>query len=566
MTVSARRSVRRAYEAIERSGRPEVWTTLRTRDEAEAAADLVDEAGEAGANLPLRGLTLAVKDNIDVAGLPTTLGLPAAARVPSADATAVARLTAAGAVVVGKTNMDQFATGLVGTRSPYGAVRGSRLPTLVSGGSSSGSAVAVALGLVDIALGTDTAGSGRVPAALNAIIGVKPTLGTIPTTGMAPACWPYDTITAFARDIETAVAATALMRGPDGIDPGVREAPAGLRLAAPPRPAVAIPAAAGLESLTPDAHRAWDASVERLSRLAEVTVVDIQPLLDAARLLYGGAIVAGRYTAAGGYVEGGAGLDPTVTGIIRSARDVAGWEYVRDRQELDRVKAAALQLLRGADALMLPTAPGHPSLEDVAAEPVAANSWLGTFTNFVNLLDLSAVAVPAGQLGPDGASGDFGVSFVGRPFEDQVVVDIASAFVGARPSPEIGDPGLELAVFGAHLRGQPLNGQLVDAGARFLGEIRTAPEYRLFALATDPPKPGLVPARDGASISGELWRISTAALGTLLGALPAPMTLGPTRLSDGRSVVGFGCTADALTGAHDITATGGWRDYLASLV
>lgn len=507
---------------------------------------------------------MAVKDNIDVKGLPTTLGLPAAARLPASDATAVARLIAAGAVVIGKTNLDQFATGLVGTRSPYGAVRGSRLPARIAGGSSSGSAVAVALGLVDIALGTDTAGSGRVPAALNGIVGIKPTLGTIPTTGMAPACWPYDTVTAFARDLGTAVSAVALMRGPDCADPMVRQRPAGLRLAAPERPTVAVPNDDCLSSLTSDARLAWSAALVRLSESADPHPIDIGPLLKAALLLYDGAIVAGRYAAVGRYLGAEAGLDPTVARIVEESAQVAGWEYVRDLELLQQARLAALNLLEGYSALVVPTAPGHPTHNEVNANPLGVNSWLGTFTNFVNLLDFSAVAVPAGWLGGDGSAGDFGISVVARAFEDQVAVDVASSFLRLKEVPEFDDGGVDIAVFGVHLRGQPLNGQLVEAGARFAGEIRTASEYRLYALRTDPPKPGLVPAANGASIAGELWRLSPAALGSFLADLRAPMTLGAVALSDGRTVVGFGCTADAIAGARDITTFGGWLAFLAA--
>lgn len=558
-------AVERAYRRIRETDRPEVWISLRDEEDVLREARAVDDRVAAGAHLPLAGTTLAVKDNIDVAGLPTTVGLPSAASEPHADAPAVARLRAAGAVVIGKTNLDQFATGLVGTRSPYGAVRGSRLAERISGGSSSGSAVAVALGQVDLALGTDTAGSGRVPAALNGLVGIKPTLGRIPTTGMRDACRPYDTVTVFARCLDDAARACALMTGDDGADPRWRTLPADRRLAAPEAPVVVVPDASGLAALPPASRERWESAVERVAGFATVRNADISALLAAARLLYEGAIVAGRYAAAGRWVTGEdvAGLDPTVAGIVRGAAIPAAWQYVDDAERLDHARCAAVRILEGADALLVPTAPRHPTLAEVAADPLGVNSEMGTYTNFVNLLDLAAVAVPAGSLGEQG---EFGVSFVARAFEDQIAVDLAARFLGEGPvavsSEQAG--GIELAVFGAHLRGQPLHVQLQELGARFVADVRTAPTYRLYALATTPPKPGLVRVEHaGSAIEGELWRLAPAALGRFLSALPAPMTLGSVELDDGRHVVGFGCEPTALTGAEDITTHGGWRAALA---
>ncbi|NYF10876.1 allophanate hydrolase [Leifsonia sp. AK011] len=553
-------AVRRALEAIREADRPEIWISLRDPADLEAEATHIDADP---AELPLRGMTLAVKDNIDVAGLPTTLGLPLERRgdLVTADATAVARLRAAGAIVIGKTNLDQFATGLVGTRSPYGAVRNALWPERISGGSSSGSAVAVALGIVDIALGTDTAGSGRVPAALNRIVGIKPTLGLVPTTGMRDACRPFDTITVFARDLETAASATATIVGPDPADGLSRSIPSDAVLAAPGHPVLAIPREEDLAALTPAARSAWDAAIERWSTVAELRTLDISPLLATAKLLYDGAIVAGRYAAAGEFLSDEKGLDPTVAGIVRRAKSVAGWEYVRDREALDAARVAALASLEGIDGIVIPTAPGHPTLEEVAADPLAVNAWMGTYTNFVNLLDLSAIAVPF----DDGADSGFGTTIVTRAFQERVAFDLAARFLGVEAPAASGDPGIDVAVFGAHLTGQPLNGQLTDLGARFVTSIETAASYTLHALDTTPPKPGLVFVDEGgSSIGGELWRMSPAALGTFLADLPSPMTLGRVELSDGRQVVGFGCTPAALAGALDITAHGSWPAYLAS--
>ncbi|GAB2888418.1 allophanate hydrolase [Streptomyces mayteni] len=558
--------VRRAYRRLAEVERPEVWISLRDQADAEREAELLDARAAAGETPPLHGVVLAVKDNIDVAGLPTTGAFPGASRPAEADATAVSRLRAAGAVVIGKTNLDQFATGLVGTRSPYGAVRNARRPELISGGSSSGSAVAVALGVVDIALGTDTAGSGRVPAALNGIVGIKPTLGLVSATGMMPACRPYDTITVFAQELSTAVRAARTMTGPDATDPLSRDWPPDVRLAGSPRPVLGVPTDDDLASLEPFALAAWRDALDRLAEHAELRPVKIAPLLGAARLLYEGAIVAGRFHAAGEHVErasgdAAAGLDPTVAGIVRGARDVAGWEYVRDRAELDRVAVLARELLAGCECLVVPTAPAHPTIAAVRADPVALNARMGTFTNFVNLLDMSAASVPAASTD----HGEFGVTFIARAFDDQLAVDAAARFLGV-PAEPYAETWPHVAVFGAHLRGQPLNGELVALGARFARDVLTADEYRLYALDTTPQKPGLVRVGAGGSaIAGELWSISPAGLGAFLGTLPPPMTLGSVTLADGENVVGFGCEPRALGGAEDITGFGGWRAYRESL-
>ena len=557
-----------AYDALAVHDRPEIWISLRDRADAESEAARIDELAASGAHLPLHGLIIAVKDNIDVVGLPTTGGYPAAAFSPDEDATAVALLRRAGAVVMGKTNLDQFATGLVGTRSPFGAVRNALHPERISGGSSSGSAVAVALGIVDIALGTDTAGSGRVPAGLNAIVGIKPTLGLVSTAGMMPACHPYDTITVFARDLDTAVLGAGVIARPDPRDPLSRSWPSDVRVGGARRPVIAIPSDDDLGSLNEDARTAWDAAVARLGEIAELRVVGIATLLGAAKLLYEGAIVAGRYAAVGAMVDAAEqpdALDPSVAGIVRGARDVRAADYIADRSELDRIASLARQLLAGCETLAVPTAPLHPTIAAVQSDPIALNARMGTFTNFVNLLDMSAVSVPASSH----AHGEFGVTFIADAFDDQLAVDAAARFVGTgSPVRSFVDDSavLPLAVFGAHLTDQPLNSQLVDLGARFDAEIATSPDYRLFALQTTPPKPGLVGVQqDGASIVGERWLISPAGLGHFLAALPAPMTLGVVALDDGTELTGFACTPAALTGARDITAFGGWRAYRASL-
>ncbi|HEV7622487.1 MAG TPA: allophanate hydrolase, partial [Amnibacterium sp.] len=510
-----------------------------------------------GERLPLAGLLAAVKDNIDVAGLPTTAGARSFAYQPARDATAVARLRAAGAVVLGKTNLDQFATGLVGTRSPFGAVRNAWDPERISGGSSSGSAVAVALGIADVALGTDTAGSGRVPAALNGIVGVKPTFGLIPTTGVVPACRTLDCVTVFARDLGLAARTAELLQGPDGIDPLARRPQPGAALPALPR--VAIPTPRHLHGLAPGWAGAFAAAVDRLASTGvEIVEVDIAPLIEAAELLYGGAFVAERTASVGDHVAAhpelvGSDLDPTVAAILAGGRSATAVDYFRDRERLDRLRLVGLDALEGTDALLTPTTTGHPTLSEVATDPVGVNSRLGRYTNHANLLDRSALAVPAGSV--EGLP--FGVMLTGAPFADRALVELAR---------RIQNPPVDLLVVGAHLTGQPLNHQLVAAGGTRTAAVTTAPAYRLFALETMPPKPGLVRVGDGGSaVAGEVWALPTAGLGDLVAALPSPMAIGSVELSDGRRIGGFLCEPAALRDAEDITRYGGWRSYLDAM-
>jgi allophanate hydrolase len=552
--VSAPERVRAAYRRIAESDRPEVWIALRP--EADALAD-----ARAADGLPLAGLTLAVKDNIDVAGMPTTAGCPAYAYTPAADAPAVARLRAAGAVVLGKTNLDQFATGLVGTRSPYGAVRDARRPAYVSGGSSSGSAVAVALGQVDLALGTDTAGSGRVPAAFQGIVGLKPTRGLVPTLGVVPACRTFDCVTVFAREVADAERALAAMAGAHAADPLSRERPADAPLAAPPAPRVSVPDADRLPGLSDAARAAFAAAAARLGAAgAELVPLDPAPFLAAGELLYDGAFVAERHAAVGAFVDAHRdAVDPTVGAIVAAAAAPTAAQLAADVERRDALALAARAAWADADALLLPTVSHQPTIAQVAAAPVAENTRLGVYTNCANLLDLCAVAVPAGEA--DG--GCFGVTVMAPAFADAVAADVARLICGGEAP--AATAGLPLFVAGAHLRGQPLNDQLTSRGARFVAPARTAAEYRLYRLDTEPPKPGVVRvAADGAALEGELWRLPSAGLGTLLAELPRPMALGGVRLEDGAAVVGFLCEPVAVDGADDITRFGGWRAYLGA--
>lgn len=534
-----------------------VW--ISRRPEPEVAAELFESRSGAGM---LAGIRLAVKDNVDVAGMPTTAGCPEFGYTPGADAAVVAALRAQGAVVVGKTNLDQFATGLVGTRSPYGVVRDSRRPDYISGGSSSGSAVAVATGEADIAIATDTAGSGRLPAALQGIVGIKPTLGVISADGVVPACESYDCVAIFASTLHLADRAMAILAaGAAG-----REWPTNTRLAAPPAPVVAIPDE--LPHLDRQWRAAFDAAVARLvSSGVRVVTVAFAPFLAAAKLLYGGALVSERYAAVGEFVDSHAGatLDPTVRDIVTAARAIPAHRLVRDRAEVDRLRELAMASLVGADALLLPTAPMHPSIAEVEGDPVGVNERLGTYTNFCNLFDMCAVAVPAGAAG----DAHFGVTVLARAFDDAVALDIAALFTDGPVSepvwPLAAADHAELVVFGAHLLGGPLVHQLTDRGARFAGPITTAPRYRMTALPTTPPKPGVTRVPDGvegAALTGHRWLLSPAALGRFLAELPAPMQLGKVEFADGSWRTAFGC--DAAVPGDDISGYGSWTNALAA--
>ncbi|GAB3277559.1 allophanate hydrolase [Kineosporia babensis] len=546
-----------------------IWLGLRPADEV--AADLAASRG------PLAGLRLAVKNNVDVAGFATTAACPAFGAEPmDVDAPAVARLRSAGATVVGVTNLDQFATGLVGQRSPHGGVPDARRPDYISGGSSSGSAVAVALGQADIAIGTDTAGSGRIPAAFQGIVGIKPTLGVVSTAGVVPACRSWDAVTIFARDLGTASLAMGFMAG----GPDTRPWPGDAPVAAPFRARIAV--SAKLPGLSPGWDTAFAEAIERLR--ADGCLVEEIPFdtfLAAARLLYDGALVAERHAAVGSFVDAhldDSALDPTVAAIIHKAGQHTASALVQDLAQLESLKQASLALLDGFDALLVPTAPGHPSIAEVAADPVGVNSWLGTYTNFCNLFDLCAVAVPSGTVG----EAQFGVTVLARPFHDALALDLAGRVLLApspvaapesappRPAPvpwpvAAGLPVERLLVVGAHLKGQPLSGELERLGARWLGPVTTASVHALSALDTTPPKPGLERiGPGGVAVEGELWEVSVGALGRFLAALPAPMNLGRVELADGSWVVGFGAAAEAVRAGKDISEFGGWKAWLGN--
>lgn len=552
-----------AYDAVQ----PQAWISRRAPDDLLAAARAVDARAATGEDLPLAGAIFAVKDNLDAAGLPTTAACPSFAYQPAASATVVARLEAAGALVIGKTNLDQFATGLVGTRSPYGAPGCVFNRDYISGGSSSGSAVTVAAGLADFALGTDTAGSGRVPAAFNGLVGLKPTRGRWSTTGLVPACRSLDCVTVLAKTAADAAAVDAVAAGFDRSDPYSRPD----RLA-PPLPAAfrfGAPCAAQLD-LAGDAAGFYADAVARLEAVGGRRVeVDIAPLLEAAGLLYAGPWIAERAAALEAFIRSRPqAVHPVVGAIVRAGFGVSGIEAFRGQYELQRLARESAPIWEAVDTLLLPTAPAIYRIDDVLAEPFGLNSALGRFTNFANLLDLSAVAVPAGFR----ANGTgFGVTLVAGAFQDAALLDLAARLEPTAPPPPALDvgrraAGVQLAVVGAHLDGMPLNWQLASRGARLVETTRTAPVYRLYEIANSaPPKPALVHAgATGAPIEVEVYELDAEAFGSFVAEVPAPLAIGSVELATGRIVKGFVAEPRALEGAREITSFGGWRKFMAS--
>ena len=532
---------------------------------------------------PLWGLPFAVKDNIDVAGCPTTAACPAYAYQAEADATVVARLRGAGAIPIGKTNLDQFATGLVGTRTPFPVPRNAVDPSLVPGGSSSGSAVAVARGLVPFALGTDTAGSGRVPAALNNIVGLKPSLGALSATGVVPACRTLDTVSVFALTVEEAWAAFRAAAGHDPADAfsrAIAVPPLG-----PPPPAlrIGVPDAATREFFG-DAARAagFAAALDRLAGCgAQIVELDFTPFFEVAAMLYEGAWVAERMTVIEDLLRRAPdALHPVTRRIVGAADRLSAADAFRGIYRLEELKRQAEPLLDGTDLLAVPTIPTVCSLAEIEADPVTPNSRLGTYTNFVNLLDLCGISVPTGPE-RDGRPGS--LTLLGRAGRDGLAAAVAARLhraaggtlgatghaptAVAEPQPRAMPGEVALAVVGAHLSGMPLNPELTARGARFLGEARTAPRYRLFALPGGPPaRPGLVRAESGGAIAGEIWALPLEEFGGFVAAVPAPLCIGTIDLEDGRSVKGFLVEAAATEGADDITTLGGWRAYCATVL
>lgn len=569
--------VARSFARIRAHDDPAIFIALRAEADVLADARALQQAGDK--TLPLYGIPVSIKDNIDVKGLPTTAACPAYSYRPQNDATCVAKLREAGAIVLGKTNLDQFATGLVGVRTPYGIAHNLFDAKLIPGGSSTGSALAVGAGLTPLSLGTDTAGSGRVPAGFANIVGLKPSRGIVSNAGVVPACRTLDCVSVLGLTVDDAMATLAVIASPDAGDgslppPSVGPMPEGLRLGVP------VP---GQRLFFGDhsSKSLYEASLAQFAALgARIVEFDIEPFYAAARLLYEGPWVAERYLTTRALIASSpqALLPVTRQVILAGAHGTAADAFAAFYQleDLQRVRDHVFQSI---DAMLLPTAPTIYSVEQVLADPIALNSRLGTYTNFVNLLDMCGLAVPA-SMRADGTP--FGVTLLAPAGGDALLAAIGRAFHAAtglplgalnypqpplpRQAPALAQGEVALAVVGAHLSGMPLNGELRSAGARLLERSATAPHYRLYALpGTRPPKPGLLRVKNGAgaAIEIEVWALSEKAFGRFVAAVPPPLSIGTLELAGGRPVKGFLVEAEAVEGARDISSFGGWRAFMA---
>jgi allophanate hydrolase len=551
-------------------------------DLRKAAQDLMHRAPQAN-SLPLWGIPFAVKDNIDVEGLPTTAACPAFAYAPASDAKVVARLKAAGAIVIGKTNLDQFATGLNGTRSPHGAPRSVFNADYISGGSSSGSSVAVASGLCTFALGTDTAGSGRVPAAFNNLVGIKPTPGLLPNTGTVPACKSVDCITIFAATVGDGIAIRKVAEGFDAADPFSKQA----------KPTT-LPTNHLRIGVLSSAEREFfgDRNVENLydRAIAEAVALgaiivpfNYAPFRAAAALLYEGPWVAERLAAVEGFLAASPNdFDPSVRKIIEGAKHITAVDAFNGHYTLEALRHKTNAEWNNVDVLLLPTAPTTYTVTAMKADPIVLNGRLGRYTNFVNLLDCAAIAIPAG-FGDGGLPA--GVTLIGPAFTDDALAPLADALhrrmncgmgvdrtatlpADSKVQP-IDDGMVHIVVVGAHLTGMPLNHELTTPGGRIVKTCRTAKDYKLYVLPnTAPPKPGLIrePGFEGQGLEVEVWALTAEDFGKFVQKIPAPLGIGKLTLDDGTTASGFLCEAHATLGAQDITSLGGWRNYIKSKV
>jgi allophanate hydrolase len=578
-TLTPETLVEGLLERIAARGDDKVWIHLLPAEELRAIARRLTAEGPRGR--PLYGIPFGIKDNIDLAGHPTTAACPEFSYDAKENGPVVAQLLAAGAIPLGKTNLDQFATGLVGMRSPYGPCRNVFNPDYISGGSSSGSAVAVAAGLASFALGTDTAGSGRVPAAFGNIVGVKPTRGLLSNRGAVPACRSLDCISILALTADDAREVLRVAKSFDAADPFSRHEPhahsvphalAGCRVGVPRSDELAF---FGNE----EGARLFDDATARLERLgARLVEVNIAPFLETARLLYEGPWVAERYTVIRELLSRNPeAVHPVTRQVIGGGGKLTAEETFLAYYRLRALRQTIAPVWNAIDMLVTPTAPRCYSIAEVRDAPIRLNSNLGYYTNYVNLLDLSAIAVPAG-FQADGLP--FGITMLARAFEDEALIDLGDAFhrdlhltMGAtghalparRPQPAAGGAPtgfVQVAVCGAHMAGLPLNHQLTERQGRLLRRCRTAPAYRLYALPGGPPeRPGLLRDADGAAIEVEIWELPVERFGGFVASIPPPLGIGTIELEDGEQVRGFLCEAYAVADAEDITASGGWRRY-----
>jgi allophanate hydrolase len=570
-TLTCRMVIDEVLARIAAAGDDKVWISRFPDPQLREAASVMDARRAEFENLPLYGVPFAVKDNIDIAGLATTAACPGYAYRPQTSAKVVQQLVDAGGIVIGKTNLDQFATGLVGVRSPYGVPRNPFNADYIPGGSSSGSAVAVSSGLVSFSLGSDTAGSGRVPAAFNNIVGLKPTPGLISNDGTVPACASLDCVSIFSLCCADADVVLAAIQGPSS----------GMAFRNDFRFGVLRKRDAEFFG---DAAYAdlYDRAIAKLKSLGGSAVeFDYAPFRDAAQLLYAGPWVAERTAAVGEFLERAdakSGVWPTTRDIILGGRQYSAVDAFEGQYKLDRLKAHAKSEMSGLDFLALPTTGTIYTIADLAREPVLYNSNLGHYTNFVNFFGLSALSLPSG-FRPDGIP--FGITLISHPLREQALLSFGvrwqrsmalplgkteSRLPEQEHDPVVNENRVPIAVVGAHMSGLPLSHQLLELGGRQDRTGKTAPLYRLYALAKSPARPGLVRvSTGGASVEVEVWSLPAAKVGDFARRIPAPLGLGNVTLADGSSVLGFLCEGYAVEGAKDITSFGGWRAYLKSL-
>lgn len=554
--------VREVYRRIEAVGDPAIFIHLRPMEDVIAEAEALPARSEAQ---PLWGVPFVAKDNIDVAGIPTTAGCPAYAYTPEREAFVISKLRAAGALVIGKTNLDQFATGLVGVRSPYGVPKNAIDPEIVPGGSSSGSGVAVGHGFVTFSLGTDTAGSGRVPAALNSVVGLKPSLGALSATGVVPACRTLDTISIFATNVSDAFAAFQVACAEDTEDAYSKKIAAGHLSAPPSKFKVGVPDLASRIFFGDTAQAEnFEANLKQLQTLGATLVeLDFSPLYAVAEMLYEGAWVAERYTVVEDLMQNTPdALHPTTAKIIGAAEKLSAADAFRGIYRLKELEQAAGELMGQVDLLCVPTIPTFYSVADLEADPVEPNSNLGTYTNFVNLLDMCAIAVPSVPRS-DGRPGS--ITLLAPSGQDARVASLAAAFAGetmTKTSSNLADTEIAIAVCGAHMSGLALNHELTSRGGRLLEATRTAPRYRLYALAGEPPqRPGLLRIEKGAKIELEIWALPKSTVGAFLEGIPAPLSIGTVELENNSKAHGFLVETAGVQGAEDITHLGSWRKF-----
>ena len=551
--LCAKEAMRELWETIQADDDEGIFILKFTWDQIEA------QLGEEG---PLKGIPFVVKDNIDIAGVPTTAACPDYSYTPEESAPVVDLLQRAGAVCFGKTNLDQFATGLVGVRTPYPVPKNAFNKDYLPGGSSCGSAIAVAKGLAVFALGTDTAGSGRVPAAFNELVGLKPTRGYLSTRGVVDACKSLDCVSVFANSCADADEVLKVAASYDVDEAWSRPAPArwprigkGFRFG--------MPKAEQLDFFGwDDARNLFENAAKRFEEMGgERVEVDLDPFLNAAKLLYEGPWVTERFVGIRDFLkEKPASIFPVTREIIAGGEAPAASALFEAQYQLADCKRLASREMEKVDFILLPTTPRNFTLAEVEAEPVKLNSILGTYTNFMNLLDYSALALPAGRY--EGQL-PWGVTLFAEAGMDRALLELGALY--EKGEPVMGDwDQVKIAVCGAHLEGMALNWQLTDRGGKLAHAGKTAPAYRMYLIPAGdglPERPALMMEEEGVQVEVEVWNLSREAFGDFVSMIPAPLGIGKVVLADGSEVPGFIAEPRAARDAIDLSHFGGWRAY-----